>query len=186
MEEKKRKLNIDLTELDFAIQQNDPLGEILYFLDVETGQVFMSTGEERRLVADVHEQYGDPETGVVDWEDVLPDLDVPDWQKPNLPVVDRIESGVGTRYVTVPIRESQDAYQEMVAFIDTVTNQRLQTLLFKAVEGESPFRQFKNVLLDFPGDRQRWFKFQNESVRRWVVDWLDSKGIEPVDTPTEP
>ena len=81
MNQPKRKLKFNMMDLESAFEHHDPLMETSYFLDLETGEVAMTTREERRLLEDIYEQYGDPETGEVDWPTILPELDIPDWQK---------------------------------------------------------------------------------------------------------
>ena len=84
MNQPTRKLAVDVCELAFAMQQHDPYGEIAHFLDLESGQVVMTTGEARRLLEEVYEEYGDPETGELDLPAILPQLDIHDWQKETL------------------------------------------------------------------------------------------------------
>jgi hypothetical protein len=129
--------------------------ETSYFLDLETGEVVMTTEEERHLLDDIYEQYGDPETGEVNWSTVLPQLDIPDWQKETLIVADRVEAGYGTRYIAIPQVESYEGYNDMVAFIGTLSNPRLQARLERAISGIGAFRYFKDVLLDYPKERER-------------------------------
>jgi hypothetical protein len=170
MNQPKRKLKINMIDLESAFEHQDPLMETAYFLDLETGEVVMTTGEERRLLEDIYEQYSDPETGEVDWPTILPQLDIPDWQKENLPVVDRAEAGFGKRYIAIPQVESYKGYNDMVAFIGTVSNPRLRARLERAISGRGAFRYFKDVLLDYPKERERWFRFRDELMHQRVLD----------------
>ena len=180
MNQPKRKLKVNMMDLESAFEHHDPLMETSYFLDLETGEVAMTTREERRLLEDIYEQYGDPETGEVDWPTILPELDIPDWQKETLAVTDRVEAGYGTRYIAIPQVESYESYNDMVAFIGTVSNPRLQARLERAISGRGAFRYFKDLLLDYPQERQRWFRFRDERMRQRVLDWLEEEGIEPI------
>lgn len=72
------------------------------------------------------------------------------------------------RYVEIPKRESREAYEDMVDFAETVTNSRLRDLLDVALRGKGAFRRFKDVLLDYPAERERWFEF-NVSARKAIV-----------------
>lgn len=175
MNQPKRKLKINMIDLESAFEHQDPLMETAYFLDLKTGEVVMTTGEERRLLEDIYEQYGE-----VDWPTILPQLDIPDWQKENLPVVDRVEAGFGKRYMAIPQVESYEGYNDMVAFIGTVSNPRLQSRLERAISGRGAFRYFKDVLLDYPQERERWFRFRDERMHQRVLDWLETENIEPI------
>ncbi|MEJ2262025.1 MAG: UPF0158 family protein [Anaerolineales bacterium] len=181
MKQSKRKLKINMMDLELAFESRDNLFDFDYFLDLETGEVIMTTGEEGQLLEKIYERYGDPETGEVDWPTVLAQLDIPDWQKEPLIVADRVESGFGTRYIRIPQVESREGYHDMVAFIRTVSNPRLQSRLERAISGRGAFRYFKDVLSDYPKERERWFRFRDERMHQRVLDWLESKGIEPIE-----
>lgn len=181
MNKPKRKLRIDMRYLEIAFEHHDEIMGSKFFLDLETGEIVMTTGEERDILEDVYEQYGDPETGEVDWAKVLPELDIPEWQKDNIPLADRVETGFGTRYIAIPQVESYEGYNDMVAFIETVSNPRLQERLERAIRGRGAFRRFKDVLLDYPKERERWFRFKDDLVHERILEWLDEMGIELIE-----
>jgi hypothetical protein len=68
----------------------------------------------------------------------------------------------------------------MERFIATVDDERLQERLRAAVDGQRPFRRFKDELYEHPDERQRWFEFRDARLRRRVLDWLDEEGIDPI------
>jgi hypothetical protein len=43
----------------------------------------------------------------------------------------------------------------------------------------------KDVLADYPDERERWFAFEDHRIHERIVDWLESEGIEPTN-PIEP
>jgi len=69
----------------------------------------------------------------------------------------------------------------MEDFIYTLPPGRLQEQLEIAISGRKPFRRFKDVLLNYPQERQAWFDFQEEQQRRWARDWLADHGIRPTE-----
>src|SRR5256885_1192411 len=84
----------------------------------------------------------------------------------------------GSRYVRVPALESSEGYQIMEDFIATVGDRRLQGLLELAIRGRGAFRRFKDVLAEYPRERERWFAFHDARLRELVLRWLESEGIE--------
>ena len=154
---------------------------IVYFLDLETGEVVMTTREDRSLLEDVYAQYSDPETGQVDWPAVLPQLGIHDWQKDALMAADKVETGYLSHYMAIPHENSYEGYNDMVAFIETVSNPRLQERLERAIHGKGAFRHFKDVLLDDPKERERPFAFSGERLHQRIRDWLQSEGIELIE-----
>lgn len=49
-------------------------------------------------------------------------------------------------------------------FNATVRNPRLQEKLERAISGRGAFQYFKDVLLDDPAERERWFRFKDERL----------------------
>jgi len=85
---------------------------------------------------------------------------------------DRIEEEFD-RYERIPKAESNEGYSDMVDFITTVDNEHLAELLEVAINGKGAFRRFKDVLLNYPEERERWFRFKNERMEERALEWLD-------------
>jgi len=66
----------------------------------------------------------------------------------------------------------------MVEFTEKVEDELLREKLSIALDGKGAFRRFKNVIADYPGYRERWFKFSDERKNKKVIEWLNSIGIE--------
>jgi len=56
-------------------------------------------------------------------------------------------------------------------------NRRLQERLERAISGRGAFRYFKDVLLDYPVERERWFQIKRERLQQRILDWLEAYGI---------
>jgi hypothetical protein len=85
---------------------------------------------------------------------------------------DRIDEATD-RYEPIPKAESHEGYQDMVDFIATVDSERLAELLEVAINGKGAFRRFKDVLLNYPEEREKWFKFKDERMEERATEWLD-------------
>jgi hypothetical protein len=160
-----RKLEINLMELEAAFESG--LGEAQYYLDLETGEILLITDEIRWYLED------------------SPERELPDWQQEMLQQARQIEEGYGIRYHQVPEQDSYESYRDMERFIPTVRDQHLQDRLWRAIQGRGAFRYFKDVLYDYPDERERWFAFSDRRVYERMMAWLESKGIEPTN-PREP
>ncbi len=77
------------------------------------------------------------------------------------------------RYDRIPKAESHEGYEDMQDFIATVKNERLWELLEVAINGKGAFRRFKDVLLNYPEERERWFHFKDNRVQARALQWLD-------------
>ena len=53
----------------------------------------------------------------------------------------------------------------------------------QSIDGKGAFRRFKDVLMAFPVDRERWFTFRSERLRTCMEGWLDAQGVEAVERP---
>jgi len=76
------------------------------------------------------------------------------------------------RYERIPKAESHEGYEDMVDFIATVKDERLVELLEVAINGKGAFRRFKDVLLNYPEERERWFQFKDDRMEEKALEWL--------------
>jgi hypothetical protein len=160
-----RKLEINWMELDAAFQSGS--WEMRYYLDLETGEVVMVTDE------------------IAGYLEEPPDRELRDWMQRALQEARQIEEGYGTRYIAVPQADSHEDYRDMERFIGTVRNPRLRDRLCRAIEGRGAFRYFKDILAEYPAERERWFAFKDRRIYERISWWLESEGIEPTN-PIEP
>lgn len=91
---------------------------------------------------------------------------------------EKIEEGFGERYISIPNADSHEGYKDMVDFIETVKDINLKEKLCIAISGSGAFRRFKDVLLSYPEERERWFKFKEAKLVERVREWADFEGIE--------
>lgn len=94
-------------------------------------------------------------------------------------LTDRMDAEMG-RYEEIEKVGSSEAYRDMEDFIATVEDERLAELLEVAIDGKGAFRRFKDVLLRFPEERERWFRFKDARFRERALEWLEEIGVEPV------
>jgi hypothetical protein len=74
-------------------------------------------------------------------------------------------------------------YGWMVEFAETVADRRLREKLDVALDGRGAFRRFKDVLADYPAERERWFAFHDTRLRQAMEEWLADHDIEPTTPP---
>ena len=113
-----------------------------------------------------HEYYLDLETGEI--------LLISDYM--NAEEIGKLKDQIdedSDRYERIPKAESHEGYEDMVDFIATVKDKRLAALLEVAINGKGAFRRFKDVLLNYPEERERWFQFKDAKVQERALEWLD-------------
>jgi Uncharacterised protein family (UPF0158) len=97
---------------------------------------------------------------------------------------DEIDAGLRAgRLIHVEPLGSRIEYRWMEEFTGTVRDARLRDRLKVALDGRGAFRRFKNVLLDFPAERERWFALRDERLHAAARGWLVELGIEPTTAP---
>lgn len=84
-------------------------------------------------------------------------------------------------YLRVDPVSSREQYRWMERFIATVEESELRDKLVRSIDGKGAFRRFKDVLMAYPVDRERWFAFRSERLRSCMEAWLNAHGIAPVE-----
>ena len=85
------------------------------------------------------------------------------------------------RYERIPEAESHEGYEDMVDFIATVKDERLAELLEVAINGKGAFRRFKDVLLNYPEERESWFQFKDDRMEEKALEWLDDIDVSLIE-----
>ncbi|MET0286684.1 MAG: UPF0158 family protein [Polyangiales bacterium] len=88
-----------------------------------------------------------------------------------------------SNYLRVDPVSSREQYRWMERFIATVEEGPLRQKLLQSIDGKGAFRRFKDVLVAFPVDRERWFTFRSERLKTCMEAWLDAQGVSVVDRP---
>lgn len=86
-------------------------------------------------------------------------------------------------YLRVDPVSSREQYRWMERFIATVEESEFRNKLLHAIDGKGAFRRFKDVLMSYPVDRERWFQFRSERLRSCMESWLGAHGIKAVERP---
>jgi hypothetical protein len=96
----------------------------------------------------------------------------------------RIASDPG--YMRIDPVSSREQYRWMERFIATVDESELRQKLVMSIDGKGAFRRFKDVLMTYPIDRERWFAFRSERLRIAIEAWLDAHGLKAQERPAWP
>lgn len=118
-----------------------------------------------------HEYYLDLETGEILF--ISEYMDDEETRKLKVQIEEELD-----RYERIPRAESHEGYEDMEDFIATVKDDHLAELLEVAINGRGAFRRFKDVLLRYPEERERWFQFKGERMQERVLEWLDDIGVK--------
>jgi hypothetical protein len=83
-------------------------------------------------------------------------------------------------YMRVDPVSSREQYRWMERFIPMVENDELRDRLTQAIDGKGAFRRFKDVLMSYGPERERWFAFRSERLRVFMEAWMSAHNLKPV------
>ncbi|MBN2724488.1 MAG: hypothetical protein JXR95_10495 [Deltaproteobacteria bacterium] len=76
------------------------------------------------------------------------------------------------RYLKVEPASSREQYKWMEKFVSTVHEEKLKERLLIAIDGKGAFRRFKDLLVHFPGVRERWYSYRAVHLHDHINNWL--------------
>jgi len=122
-------------------------------LDRDTGEAYFTMSED----------FGDTEQTEEEMEEMLDQL------HPNS--------------ISIDPPSSNEAYEWMAEFADSLHAGKLRNLLQVALNGRGAFRRFKDVLLDYPRQREAWFEFEKRKIDEAVEEWVEFAELNPENPP---
>jgi hypothetical protein len=99
---------------------------------------------------------------------------------PEAPSLKARVAGNIANYVRIDPASSREQYRWMERFVGSVSDGGLRERLVMAIDGKGAFRRFKDVLLAFPAERERWFTYRADLLHWHMHNWLLEHEIEPV------
>jgi hypothetical protein len=78
---------------------------------------------------------------------------------------------------------SREQYRWMERFIPMLDDGELKNRLTQAIDGKGAFRRFKDVLMSFAPERERWFAFRSERLRIFMEAWLEAHALRAAPRP---
>ena len=141
--------------IDALEEQSDSL---FPFLDRETGEVFLISEESLSL--------GEAEPDTI--------ASLPDWQKEEAKLAILIETT--DRYLELPNRFDLNEWNVMHEFCQQVKRDHIRTALLKAVQGNHPFRRFKDQIANH-NLWDDWNQFRRHVFGEIIRDWCQENGI---------
>jgi hypothetical protein len=81
------------------------------------------------------------------------------------------------RFVHLDPASSREQYRWMERFVASVEDDSLRERLILAIDGKGAFRRFKDVLLSYPVERDRWFQYRSNLLHIYINGWLRGKDV---------
>jgi hypothetical protein len=71
----------------------------------------------------------------------------------------------------------------MEKFVGSVSDEPLRERLIISIDGKGAFRRFKDVLLAYPAERERWFSYRADLLHWHIHNWLAEHDVEASNDP---
>ncbi|HLL21941.1 MAG TPA: UPF0158 family protein, partial [Kofleriaceae bacterium] len=78
---------------------------------------------------------------------------------------------------------SREQYRWMERFVGSVVDEPLRERLIISIDGKGAFRRFKDVLLAYPAERERWFSYRADLLHWHIQNWLEQHDIATTNEP---
>jgi hypothetical protein len=88
-----------------------------------------------------------------------------------------------SNFVRVEPASSREQYRWMERFVSSVAEPALRERLIISIDGKGAFRRFKDVLLAYPAERERWFSYRADLLHWHIFNWLKEAQIEGSEPP---
>src|SRR4051812_41102299 len=86
-------------------------------------------------------------------------------------------------FIRIEPASSREQYRWMERFVGSVADEPLRERLIISIDGKGAFRRFKDVLLAYPAERERWFSYRADLLHWHIQQWLESHEIRPSNKP---
>jgi hypothetical protein len=86
-------------------------------------------------------------------------------------------------YLRIEPASSREQYRWMERFVGSVAEEPLRERLIISIDGKGAFRRFKDVLLAYPAERERWFSYRADLLHWHIHNWLEQHDIQPTNEP---
>jgi hypothetical protein len=86
-------------------------------------------------------------------------------------------------FLRIEPASSREQYRWMEKFVGSVVDEPLRERLIISIDGKGAFRRFKDVLLAYPAERERWFSYRADLLHWHIHNWLEQHEIATTNEP---
>src|SRR3954469_15454199 len=86
-------------------------------------------------------------------------------------------------FLRIEPASSREQYRWMERFVGSVIDEPLRERLVISIDGKGAFRRFKDVLLAYPAERERWFSYRADLLHWHIAQWLEQNDISTTNEP---
>ncbi|MDQ0202292.1 UPF0158 family protein [Neobacillus ginsengisoli] len=132
------------------------------FLNIKTGEIVLVSSDDFRAVEDEK-----PFDYLTEWD-----------QENRMIAIDVVENF--ENYIELPTKYDVNKYEIMENFCLTISDQRKQESLLRAIKGKGAFRRFKDKIIDCEMEDQ-WYSYRDECFKQIAIEWCRENKINFID-----
>lgn len=170
-----KRLPIDIDMLVTLMEVDDGVYDEISYLDTETGKIIFYQEDcfPQELV-----------NCEIEREEITEDLLRYKWMRIEdlYTYYDLFCSDESDRFEDIPQITSGDKFALIEEFIYTKVEESIRDEVLYEVSGRGAFSKFRTFLEHHSEYKDAWYEFESENLRRIAVEWLNSIGIDPIDS----
>jgi len=170
-----KRLPIDIDMLVNLMEIDDRGYDVISYLDTETGEIIF------------YQEDCFPDELVnceIEREEITEDLMRYKWMSIEdlYTYYDLFCSDESERFEEIPWITSREKFALIKEFIYIRVEEDIRDEVYYEISGRGAFSKFRTFLEHHREYKDAWFKFESENLRRIAVEWLNSIGIDPIDS----
>ncbi|WP_292599143.1 UPF0158 family protein [Mesotoga sp. UBA6090] len=170
-----KRLPIDIDMLVNLMEIDRRERDVISYLDTETGEIIF------------YEEDCFPDELInceVEREEITEDLLRYEWMKIEdlYTYYDLFCGDESERFEDLPWITPREKFALIEEFIYTRVEESIRDEVYYGISGRGAFSKFRAFLEHHREYKDAWFKFESENLRRIAVEWLNSIGIDPIDS----
>lgn len=151
-------MNIQVKLKDIIEEMEIQFEESRSLLNIKTGEIVLVTSEDLRAA-----------------EDEKPFDHLSEWEQENRIIANDVVENY-ENYIELPTKYEVNEYEIMENFCQTVSDQRKQDSLLRAIRGKGAFRRFKDKIIDLEIENQ-WYLYRDEHFKQIAIKWCQENNI---------
>lgn len=155
-------MSVQIKLKDMVDELEVQLDDFHSFLNVKTGQIVGVTSEDLQAAEDE-----EPFEHLVEWQQ--------DDRRTAKDIVENDED-----YMEFPTKYEINEYQIIEEFCYSISDERKQEALLRAIRGRGAFRRFKDTIIEF-GIEDQWYVYRNEILKQIAIKWCQENDINYIE-----
>lgn len=104
---------------------------------------------------------------------------LPEWQQEDMKIAIEVVENF-KNYIELPDKYDINEYEIMEDFCLTISDQRKQDSLLRAIRGKGAFRRFKDTIIEHDIENQ-WYAYRSERHKQIAIEWCQDNDLNYIE-----